>query len=82
MAAQSTKHPQNILNTLRAHKSDLSMRYHLTGLGIFGSTARNEALQSSDIDVVIRTSIPDPFQLVNLKEELETLLKSEVDLVG
>ena len=81
MAAQRIKHQKEVLSTLAAHKPDLSTRYNLAALGIFGSFARNEARSASDIDIVVQTTLPDPFRLVCLKEELETLLGSRVDLV-
>ncbi len=43
----------DILTKLRELKPILAERYALTKLGVFGSFARNEALESSDIDVVV-----------------------------
>ena len=68
------------LKVLRAHKRELEARYGVTRLGIFGSVARDEATDESDVDVVVEMA-PDLFGRVSLKEELETILGAKVDLV-
>ncbi|MBN2488395.1 MAG: nucleotidyltransferase family protein [Methanosarcinaceae archaeon] len=68
------------LKILREHKQELEERYGITRLGIFGSVARDEAALGSDVDVVVEMP-PDMFARANLKEELETILKSKVDVV-
>lgn len=71
---------ESILNTLRAHKTILAEKYHISRLGIFGSTARDDATEDSDIDVVVEMP-PDLFQMVHMKAELEDLLEMPVDLI-
>jgi predicted nucleotidyltransferase len=58
----------------------LKERYGVTRLGIFGSVARDEAADESDVDVVVEMT-PAMFGRVSLKEELETILGVKVDLV-
>ena len=55
--------------------------YGLLKLGVFGSVARNEAGEGSDIDIVVETKVPDLLRMVNLKDDLEELLNLRVDLV-
>lgn len=57
--------------------------YNPKKIGIFGSFARNENQESSDIDVLyeFETTIR-LFSLIALKEELECKLKRKVDLVS
>ncbi len=69
-----------ILEQLRTVKSELAERYAITQIGIFGSVARNEHRQTSDIDVVVHMS-PDLLKRVRLKAELEKLLGKEVDVI-
>jgi uncharacterized protein len=57
------------------------MGYWFLVLGVFGSVARNEAKESSDIDVVLKTETPDPYNIVHIKEDLEQRLKRRVDIV-
>ncbi len=68
------------LKVLREHKRGFEERYGVTRIGIFGSVARDEATDDSDVDVVVEMA-PDLFGRVSLKEELETILGAKVDLV-
>lgn len=72
---------ENVLQVLRLHKDQLTREYGLLKLGVFGSVARNEARENSDIDIVVETQVPDLLRMVNLKEDLEGLLHNKVDLV-
>ena len=72
---------ENVLRILRMHKDELTRDYGLLKLGVFGSVARNEARENSDIDIVVETRVPDLLRMVNLKEDLEELLQHRVDLV-
>lgn len=69
------------LEVLGAHKDELVHDYNLLKLGVFGSVARGEAKERSDIDIVVETKIPDLLRMVNLKEELEEILHEKVDLI-
>jgi len=71
---------EQALNVLREHKKELEEQYGVTRLGIFGSVARDEADERSDVDVVVEMK-PDLFARVSLKEELETILRAKVDVV-
>lgn len=42
---------EQLLAHLRAHQSEWRDCYHLQRIGLVGSTARNEATASSDVDV-------------------------------
>ena len=72
---------EQLLAHLRAHQSDWRERYHLQRIGLFGSTARDEATASSDVDVWVELDPLTPFATVHLKQELEALLQRPVDLV-
>jgi predicted nucleotidyltransferase len=72
---------EEIMELLRQHKQDMVERFGIIEIGIFGSMARGEAQQYSDVDVVVKTKQPDLFMLVHLKEELEKLLNADVDIV-
>lgn len=69
-----------VLRILSSHKIELEQRYHLTKVGIFGSVARHSATDDSDIDIVVEME-PNILLKVQLKEELEQLLGSKVDLI-
>lgn len=80
----------DILNTLKAMKPKYTNE-GLYILGVFGSCARNQATQSSDIDILIETNNiflqnhPDGFsgfsRLAEVRAELEKIFDAKVDLV-
>jgi len=75
-----TMQREQVLNILSAHKQELATKYGVRRLGIFGSVARNEAKETSDIDIIVEMP-PDLFQMVHMKEDLEHLLAASVDLI-
>ena len=70
-----------ILQSLRRYKSLLENKYGVSKLGIFGSVARGDIKETSDVDVVIEIRNADPFVLLDIKEELTKLLGCKVDLI-
>ena len=66
---------------LKAFKEQHAEKYHLRALGYFGSYARNEADEDSDIDIVFETDAPNLFRTVVMKQELEELLGHRVDVL-
>ena len=71
-----------VLEILRRHKSEFANRYGVTALGVFGSIARNDATEASDVDVVVEMTKPDLFYLVHIKEALEEEFNRPVDVVS
>jgi len=57
------------------------MKYGIEKLGIFGSVARNENTEQSDIDIVVEVRKPSLSLMYELREALKTLFGCEVDLV-
>ena len=47
-----------VLKVLRAHKATLSQRFGVTDLVLFGSMARDQASQDSDIDLLVHFDGP------------------------
>jgi predicted nucleotidyltransferase len=72
---------QDALDILRRYKPIFERRYGVTALGVFGSVSRDEATESSDLDVVVRMRNPDLFALVHIKETLEQAFEGRVDIV-
>ncbi len=72
---------KDIIKTLRSYKKDVAEQYNILKIGVFGSVARDEAGEGSDVDVVIRISEPDLFMLVGIKNDLEERLRRPVDIV-
>jgi len=69
-----------VLTNLRTHKKEFIDKYGITRLGIFGSVARGQSTNASDVDVIVEMP-PDIFQMVHMKAELEELLDAPVDLI-
>ena len=56
-------------------------RYEIIRLGVFGSAARDDMNEQSDIDVVVELGKPDLFYLVGIKQDLEEKFRRPVDIV-
>jgi predicted nucleotidyltransferase len=73
--------PDQVLPLLRERQGAWRQRYQLQRIGLFGSTARNQATATSDVDVWVELDPLTPYATVHLKQELEELLQRSVDLV-
>jgi len=71
----------DVLNLLAQYKKNNYNKYGIENIGLFGSVARDEASDQSDIDICIETKTPDMFMLVHIKEELQNLFHKSVDIV-
>jgi hypothetical protein len=72
----------DILLFLRMHKEEITQLYGVTRLGLFGSFARGEASEASDIDIAIEL-VPAKKTLSNFfafRRYLEKELGRKVDL--
>ena len=72
---------EELIDILRNYKNERANHYGIMTIGIFGSTARGDAREQSDVDIVLRIREPDLFMLVGIKEELEERLHRPVDIV-
>jgi predicted nucleotidyltransferase len=70
-----------ILRVLAQFRDRRAQEFGITRIGIFGSLARGEATDASDVDVVVELERPDLLLLVGIKQELEELLQRPVDVV-
>jgi predicted nucleotidyltransferase len=73
---------ENVIEILRAVTGDTLYKYKAQVKGIFGSFARGEESESSDIDIFVDFKEgADLFDLVGLSLFLEEKLKRHVDIV-
>ena len=70
----------NILNYLKEHYSEFKNKYHVEQIGLFGSYARDEATENSDIDIFVKMK-PSIFDMVAIKEQIENDLNRKVDII-
>ena len=47
-----------VLDVLREHKATLAQRFGVTELALFGSFARDQATDDSDVDILVRFDKP------------------------
>jgi hypothetical protein len=73
---------KDIIRILKNYKKEFANRYNILTIGIFGSVARDEAGEESDVDIVVRISEPDFFILAGIKNDLEDRLNKSVDIVS
>ena len=71
-----------ILSELKKFKSAHQQEYGLEVLGIFGSYARDEANNESDVDIVVQLVKQDLFSMIGIKQDLEDILHLPVDVVS
>lgn len=63
-------------------KNELSQRFSVSSIGIFGSVARMEDTPESDIDIIVDFSKPIGIEFIDLAEFIERHLKQKIDLVS
>ena len=71
-----------ILKILKTFKEDCAGQYGILALGIFGSAARDEAKEDSDIDIVVKLKKQDLFNMIGIKQDLEETLHMPVDVIS
>ena len=70
-----------ILDLLKKHRDEFVNRFGARQLALFGSAARDELREGSDIDVLVEFDGPATFdRYVGLKVFLEELFGAKVDL--
>ena len=75
------KSQSEYIDIIRSHAKELQERFGITSLRIFGSVARNENTEHSDIDIVVEVQKPSLKLMYDLKEALKELFACEVDVV-
>ena len=73
---------KEVINILKKFKTESASKYGITSLGLFGSFARNQQRETSDVDVFVTLKESDFFVLERIKEELENLVHSDIDIVN
>jgi len=71
---------QDILQYLKNHYQEFKQKYQVEQIGLFGSYARDEAKEDSDIDIFVKMP-PKAFNLIDIKEQLKNTFKKDIDIV-
>ncbi len=72
---------EECIDVLKSCSDTLKSDYGITSLLLFGSTARDEQKENSDVDVFVETLTPNPFLLMEAKEFLEKSTGRHVDII-
>ena len=71
---------QDYIDLIRNHSAELQNKFGITSLRLFGSVARNEHHEGSDVDL-FATMPPKFFNYILAIQYLEELLGCPVDLI-
>jgi uncharacterized protein len=71
----------SILQTIKKEKPYLRERFGVERLALFGSFARGDAEETSDIDIAVTLSKPLGYAFFQLADYLERKLDRKVDLI-
>lgn len=70
----------DIKNSLSSLKPKLATDFAVERIGIFGSYARNEQTDESDIDILVEFNRPVGYEFFKLQRFLEKYLGKKIDL--
>lgn len=73
---------QQIMDSLRAIKPELMRRFPVRRMALFGSWARRDAGEESDVDILVDVDGTIGLAFVDMAEYLESALRRPVDLVS
>ena len=73
---------ETIKQILTQLKPELTDKYHVSSIGLFGSVVRDDFNSSSDIDIIVDFNKPIGIEFVDLAELIEKNLSKRVDLVS
>lgn len=75
-------HLENVKNQLKQLLPELSERFYVDHIGLFGSIVRNDFNNQSDIDIIVNFSQPVGIEFIDLADFLESHLKRKIDLIS
>ena len=71
-----------VVKLLRENRFALEREFPLRRLALFGSVARDEASEQSDVDILVEVDPSIGIGFVTLAERIESLIGHKVDLVS
>jgi uncharacterized protein len=77
-----SRETSRFISLLRQHLPEISWKYSVSYLGIFGSYVRGEQEPESDLDILVEfEEAPSLFEYIRLEDYLSEILGVKVDLV-
>lgn len=80
--ADSTDERGRILDMLRSFVRFNAEKYGIESMALFGSVARNEQTENSDVDLLVKLKRPSFYLYSEIRTALESVLKRNVDIVS
>jgi len=71
---------ETIIEKLKKEKAEINQRFCVSEIGLFGSYARGEQVKGSDLDILVDFYKPIGWDVVELKDYLQSALGMKVDL--
>lgn len=81
-SVRKMKNKTEILQLLKDAQPDLFRQFGVNRLAIFGSYARGDQSESSDVDILVEVDPSIGLRFVDLADTIESLLGLPVDLVS
>ncbi len=78
---KATFNLETAVESLKKAMPELTSRYGVKRLALFGSFVRGEQGNASDVDIVVELEKPLGFEFMDLAERLERILGRRVDLL-
>ena len=78
---KSMKTRSEYIQIIRDHAPELQSRFGIQSMSLFGSVARNEQHEGSDVDLFVKMP-PKFFNYIEASEYLRKLLGCDVDLIS
>ncbi|MDR2907282.1 MAG: nucleotidyltransferase family protein [Bacteroidales bacterium] len=72
---------QQYMLLLQKFFADHGAEYGIVRMGIFGSVARGEQREGSDVDVLVEAPVLSLLSLISIKRHLEEIFGTPVDVV-
>lgn len=72
---------EELRRIINRHREELEGKYKVKNIAIFGSYARGEQNEESDIDILVEFKEPVGFLFIHLGDFLEEILGAKVDLL-
>jgi len=72
---------EDIIDFISVHKAEFEQKFGAKRIGLFGSCARGDVREGSDIDIVVELEKPDLFCLIGIKQMVEEAFDCKVDVV-
>ena len=71
-----------IIEILRTFKKENAEKFGIESMALFGSVARGEHNENSDVDLLIKFKSPSLYLYADISDALESILGMKVDIVS